>query len=279
MEYVEYPVPTALQRHVQCVWTLRDDAPGAAVQTVYADGRCELVAHFAGTMRLHRSDGRSEAQAAQLFAGQQRGPIRLQARGAVHCLGVRLAPAASALIAGTRLAAFRDEIPDLHRVDAAFAADFPRAAHRFALSTHNDALWRLLTARCRDYALDTAVEAAVTALDACHGDMPIAALTQASGLGLRSLQTRFLTCVGMTAKEYARVRRLHAVLQTLDSDAAPLAQIAASHGFADQAHATRDILRLTGSTPARLMRALRSHRDGDDTLHLAAAFVRGHAMG
>jgi len=47
--------------------------------------------------------------------------------------------------------------------------------------------------------------------------------------------------------------------------------------FADQAHATRELRRVTGHTPARLRAALRQDRDGDATVRLAAAFVRGYA--
>lgn len=264
---------------MQCVWVLCDAVPDPDVQTIYADGRCELIAHFAEPMRLHRLDGRSEIQAAQLFAGQQRGPIRLQARGALHCLGVRLTPAASALIAGTRTAGFRDEIPDLRSVDASFATRFADAAHDFAVSGDEQGLWQLLTEHGHSYALDEAIERIVMELDACQGTARIAMLGQAMQLGLRSLQTRFLACVGMTAKEYARVRRLHALLHSFDHDDAPIAQLAAEHGFTDQAHATRDLGRLTGSTPARLIRALRSQRNGEETLRMAAAFVRGRMIG
>jgi len=46
-------------------------------------------------------------------------------------------------------------------------------------------------------------------------------------------------------------------------------------GFADQAHATRALQAFAGLTPARLRRALHAERDGDATLAMAAAFVRG----
>lgn len=278
MHYAEHPVPESLRRHVECVWILRDDAPGGGVRAIYADGRCELIAHFAQPMCLYRLDGHSEVQSALLFAGQQRGPVRLQARGQVHCLGVRLAPAASALVAGAGLAACRDRIPDLRGVDAAFAAGFAEAARAFAVADRRDALWQLLLGRSSGATVDAGIEAAVAALDARQGDLRIATLAQASGLAMRSLQTKFLAAVGMTAKEYARVRRLQALLHSLGSDDAPLAQIAAARGYADQAHATHDARRLTGTTPARLLSALRGDPGGDDALRLAAAFVNGRAI-
>ncbi|MEG3789730.1 helix-turn-helix transcriptional regulator [Lysobacter sp. CCNWLW3] len=277
MDYAEQPAPPSLSRHVQCLWRLRDDAPAPQVQAIYADGRCELIAHLGAPMRLYGADGDSQLQAPLLFAAQQRGPIRLQPTGPVHCLGVRLTPAGSTLIAGARLAALRDRIPDLHELDAGFAAAFAQAAQACVAGQGADAIWRLLGQRARAHPPDPAIEHAVAQLDARDGDLRIAELARATGLGLRNLQARFLATVGMTAKEYARVRRLQALLRSLDQERAGIADAAARHGYSDQAHATHDLGRWTGTTPARLVRALRGDRDGEATLRLAAAFVRGHS--
>ena len=95
-------------------------------------------------------------------------------------------------------------------------------------------------------------------------------------MGLRTFQIRFLECVGLRPKEFARILRLQATLRGLDRGEESLAQLALGSGFSDQAHATRELHHLTGVTPARLRRALRGDRDADQTIQLAAAFVRGH---
>ncbi|NUO75272.1 MAG: helix-turn-helix transcriptional regulator [Lysobacter sp.] len=278
MDYREQPAPPSLSRHVQCLWQLRDDDPAPQVQAIYADGRCELIAHTGAPMRLHGADGGSQLQAPLLFAAQQRGPIRLQPTGPVHCLGLRLTPAGSGLIAGARLASLRDRIPDLHELDPAFAAAFAQAARICLADRGVDELWRLLAQRAANHQPDDAIERAVALLDRADGDLRIADLADAVGLGLRNLQTRFLAAVGMTAKEYARVRRLQALLRSLDDERTDIADAAARHGYSDQAHATHDLSRWTGTTPARLVRALRGDREGADALRLAAAFVRGRTQ-
>lgn len=277
MDYQEQPAPPSLSRHVQCLWSLRDDDPAPQVQAIYADGRCELIAHTGAPMRLHDANGDSRLQAPLLFAAQQRGPIRLQPTGPVHCLGLRLTPAGSGLIAGTRLAALRDRIPDLHELDTEFAVAFAQASATYLADQGADALWELLASRASAHELDPTIERAVALLDRDDGDLRIAELADAVGLGLRNLQTRFLAAVGMTAKEYARVRRLQALLRSLDDERADIADAAARHGYADQAHATHDLSSWTGTTPARLVRALRGDREGADALRLAAAFVRGRS--
>jgi methylphosphotriester-DNA--protein-cysteine methyltransferase len=276
MNYVEHPVPQDLQRHLQCLWVLEDAQPGPDIQVVYPDGRCELVAELGVPMRFHGVDGAIRSDHALVFAGQQRGPIRLQAVGPVHCIGLRLGAAASALVAGTQLPHLRDRAPDLHTFDGEFAAAFAAAARECATSDSAQSLWALMRSRCAGFAIDPAVEQAAAMVDAHHGDLRVADLARTLGLGIRNLQQRFLAQVGVTCKEYARIRRLHALVQTLDAGGIALADAAAMHGYTDQAHATHELGRLTGATPAALARALREDRAGEATVRLAAAFVRGH---
>ena len=277
MDYTEHPAPDALGRHVQCLWVLHDPAPGNEIQTIYPDGRCELLAEFGVPLRFHGADGDIRTDQPFCFAGQQLGPIRLQATGAVHCIGLRLMPACSALIAGARLGECRDHAPDLHTLDAAFAEDFRHAAQASADDGSPEPLWQLLRARCSGFSPDPLVERAVEALDAHKGDLRISVLAKQLDTGIRTLQTRFLDAVGLTPKEYARIRRLQALLHTLDAERDSIADAAARHGYSDQAHATRDLAHWTGTTPVKLVRALRGDPDSADALRLAAAFVRGYA--
>ena len=278
MDYVEHAAPADLRRHVQCLWILRDDTPREAIQVIYPDGRCELLAELGVPLRFHGPDGEIRVDQTLAFAGQQLGPIRLQATGAVHCIGVWLSAASGSLIAGWQLPGLRDRAPDLHTLDAAFAGDFHAAAQASADTDSPEPLWDLMRLHCARFAPDVLVERAVELLDDADGDLRIAALAKQLGTGLRTLQTRFLAAVGMTPKEYARVRRLQALLHTLDTERSAIADAAARHGFNDQAHATHDLLRWTGTTPARLVRALRADPDGGDALRLAAAFVRGRHL-
>ncbi len=279
MDYTEHPAPPDLRRHVRCLWQLRDEAPDEAVQVIYPDGCCELLAELGTPMHFQGLDGQVRSDQPFCFAAQQRGPIRLLATGPVHCIGIRLQPAASALVAGAQLPSLRDHAPDLHTLHATFAAEFAAAAHAFTEEGVPDRLWALLRTRCRDFALDPRVERAVTLLDAAEGDIRIGELARQLGASLRTLQPCFLAAVGMTPKEYARVRRLQALLQTLDTADADIATAAARHGYTDQAHATHDLVRWTGVTPGRLLQALRGDRDSEQAVRLATAFVRGTSNG
>lgn len=276
MDYREFDVPPSLRRHVACVWRLRDDAPDTRTQTIYPDGCCELIVHRGPPMRAFDADRGWHTQAAVLFAAQQRGAVRLAAQDSVWCVGVRLQPAASALIAGASLAGLRDRIVDLGELDAEFAQAFSVAATRFDDDPHVAALWTLLATQAEAFPIDARIETAVDALRSVGGRDRVQPLAAIAGMGQRSFQMRFLDSVGLGAKEFARVLRLQATLHLLDAGNASLAQVAFDGGFADQAHAARELGHFTGSTPSHLLAALRDERDGDDTIRLALAFVRGH---
>ena len=276
MDYREVQAPASLGRHVHCVWRLRDVPRPREVQTIYPDGHCELIVHLEPPPRLRELGLGWRRQSGTLFAAQHRAPIRLAWDGPIDCMGVRLRPAASAAIVA-HPARLRDRIVDLAGIDPDFARSLRATVERHGVQPAGESLWSLLEARLLRYAVDEQIEAAVAQLESEEGRERIEANAARAGMSLRSFQTRFLACVGLGAKEFARMLRLQATIRALDSGGDPLSQVAVAAGFADQAHATRELTRLTGETPARLRAALRASRDGDDTLRLAAAFVRGRA--
>ncbi|MEM9300595.1 MAG: AraC family transcriptional regulator [Pseudomonadota bacterium] len=277
MNYVEFEPPGDLKNHVLCLWRLRDGAPEHNAQTVYPDGRCELMVHLGTPMARHRPETGWVPQAPVLFAGQLTRAIRLAARGPLDCVGVRIRPEASAGMAGTAVAALRDHVVDLAGVDAAFAGALARGAATLASGDDPEALHEILRDRCTRSPVDPAIVVAVEQIDATLGQVTVSDLAAATGLAARTLQTRFLAAVGLPAKTYARIVRLQATIDALDRGEAPIAAVAVDRGFADQAHATREITQVTGLPPARLRTALREARSDEGTVRMAAAFVRGSA--
>ncbi|MBB5205602.1 AraC-like DNA-binding protein [Inhella inkyongensis] len=263
MNYREWSPPSALSPWVACLWTLQapaDESPRA----LYPDGRCELIWHRAAPPQIQGADGQWQTQGRLLFAGQGRQALRLWAREPMDCIGLRLQPAASAALGdygAERLQAARDQVLNLPDTASGWQA----------ILAQQD--WTRLREQLQP--LDAAIVQACELLDGQDGVGPVAGLAQQLGLSLRSLQLRFARAVGLSPKEYARIRRLQATLRLLDESAHSLADTAHQAGYADQAHAHRDLRDFTGLTPARLRRALQAAREGDQTLALAAAFVRG----
>lgn len=276
MRYVEYPVPASLRRQLECVWRLHQPDATGDPQTIYPDGRCELIVHRATPMSMFELNRGWHRQRRTLFAAQLTSAIRLAADGPVDCIGIRLRPAASGCIVRRPLAELNDRVVDLAGMDAPFARRLKSAVGAFAGGAKPAALWRLLSDRLAAHPVDRRIEAAVARLEADQGRTRIGDLAAATGMSPRGFQMRFRQTVGIAPKRFARIVRLQAALRELDAGADSLAILAAEAGYSDQAHATRELGRLTGLTPARLRSALCQDRQCEQTIRLAAAFVRGH---
>lgn len=80
----------------------------------------------------------------------------------------------------------------------------------------------------------------------------VEALRARAGMHLRELQRWFRDAVGISPKWMIQRYRLHDALTALDGGGPrSLAQVAASLGYADQAHFTRDFKALVGVAPSR----------------------------
>jgi AraC-like DNA-binding protein len=84
---------------------------------------------------------------------------------------------------------------------------------------------------------------------------PVAEMARRAGLSARQLHRRCLPLFGYGPRRLARVLRLGRALETARKGT-PLAQVAASCGYADQAHLSREVRALAGTTPAGLLREL-----------------------
>jgi AraC-like DNA-binding protein len=88
-------------------------------------------------------------------------------------------------------------------------------------------------------------------------------LAHASGLGLRSLQRLVREQLGLTPKWLIRRYRMQEAAAALAGPDAPgLADLAASLGFSDQAHLTREFRAVIGETPRRYALAAGAARAG-----------------
>ncbi|MBC8026284.1 MAG: helix-turn-helix domain-containing protein, partial [Steroidobacteraceae bacterium] len=250
---------------------LVDDRP-QGVQTIYPDGRCELIAQLGGQSRLWDAVDGWHLQSQTLFAAQRVTAVRFAPVGRLDDIGVRLQPAASNLITG-KLASMRDRVVDLAGLDRGVSRSLDAAARKFVAGKPQP-LWRLLSRLCDAHRMDARIECAVARVIQSDGQARIDTIARAADLGVRALQMRFLAAVGLSPKEFARLLRLQATLRALDGNST-LADVATEKGFADQAHATREVKRLTGFSLARLRGELRRDRDGDVAIRIAAAFVRG----
>lgn len=80
-----------------------------------------------------------------------------------------------------------------------------------------------------------------------------------AGLHPGSLGRGFASIFGITAASYRLAQRVQRAIRLLAGSSARLSEIAVDCGFSDQAHMTRSVRAVTGSSPAMLKRHLNRH--------------------
>jgi AraC-like DNA-binding protein len=88
---------------------------------------------------------------------------------------------------------------------------------------------------------------------------PIAVMAERLRISPRQLHRRCLPAFGYGPRHLSRIVRFQRALEEVRCGV-PLAQVAAAGGYADQAHLSREVRALAGTTPRRLLGT--SYRDG-----------------
>ncbi|MEW2329066.1 helix-turn-helix transcriptional regulator [Micromonospora chersina] len=166
--------------------------------------------------------------------------------------GLRLPPGTGPAVFGVAADELRDQrvpLADLWGRAAAELADHVAAADargwRVAALLEEVARGRLRAAGGPD-PLGARVAARLAA------GATVAATAAEVGLGARALHRRSQLLFGYGPKTLARILRMRRALD-LAHGGAPLAEVAALAGYADQAHLTREVKELAGVPPTRLL--------------------------
>jgi len=193
-----------------------------------------------------------------LLAGQMTRPVVAVPTGNVDLIGVRFKTGR----AGAALRIPMHELQD-HLIAASdVIAGCDRIVDDLRQIDEADRLDRLgLELAARLAATDAAsdVDQALAMIDEARGCIAIETIARRIGISRRHLERRFRDRVGLGAKHVARITRIHAALDLLQSQPhLSGAEIAAMCGYSDQAHLIRECQELAGQTPQRLKTTERS---------------------
>ena len=112
-------------------------------------------------------------------------------------------------------------------------------------------------------ALDEKVVAGVKAIVAAKGEIKIGGLAEQLGLSERQFQRRFQKAVGLTPKQFARIRRFRVSMSNvLEEEPKAWGWVAAERGYADQPHLVREFSQLVGEPPTSFAKRIRSIEHG-----------------
>jgi AraC-like DNA-binding protein len=239
MRYEDLAPPSGLEPWLADLWSFEvaETVPVGFPHRVVPDGAISIVGGRGGLVLV---GPRTEALLVPIAAGERYRGVRFRADAAGNLLG--LVPAR---LRGRVLPLTGEAHPWAPRLGRDLAAATNAAEAGRAVT---DALGPLAaTAR----PIDEAVRGALPGLEAPGAR--VGAVAEAAGLGPRQFHRRFVRAVGLSPKEFMRVRRLRLAMgRLLDAEPAHWARVAAELGYADQAHLVRDAARLAGLPPGGL---------------------------
>lgn len=246
MIYRQHQPCAALKHVIDAYWINRPDLPDAEpFDRVLPDGCIDLI------FRGGPDDGRLFSSA--LIAR----PAFFAATRRSWFVGVRFRPAMARAALDIDPVDCRDRDIPASQIDRAFA---PLEAALQDCASPDGALALLRRtvdarlAKREGDAVPARVREAV-ALLARGGE--VHQVARALGITERSLHRDLMRWSGLAPKSLARILRMQRALGAIRAGTEPLALIALRTGYADQAHMTRDLKALTGSTPAAFAAANR----------------------
>ncbi len=224
--YRELAPPPDLAGLLACVWLSRSSGAGA----ILPDG-CSDIVWTGDALRV---------------AGPATRPAAVTVPRGTAVFGVRFRIGA----AGPALGMPADELLD---ADVALEDVWPEHAARLAEGAALRGLAGLVDAlRARVAAVSPDPLTRAAAVGLARPGARVAELGTQLGISERQLRRRFDEAVGYGPKTLARVLRFQRFL-ALAGAGDGLAGLALDAGYADQAHLTRECVRLSGDTPVRLL--------------------------
>ncbi len=189
-----------------------------------------------------------------IVAGTDRTARRSPIAAGERILGLRLRPG----VAGAVLGMPASEVLDLHtRLEDLFGGWAGELSERLGESKGDEEAFELIEttvgARIEDGGPDPLVLAATRRLG--FPGSRVDQLAESLGISERQLRRRFHDAVGYGPKTLDRVLRFRRLVEqtgAVSAGESDLARVAADLGYADQAHMTRDCVRLSGLTPTEL---------------------------
>jgi len=218
--YAEWAPEPALAGRIACLWRHVSEDEGRRL--VVPDGCVDLIWGPAGPF----------------VAGPDTGPTHTSVRPGDTFIGIRFRPGAVGDFFGVPLPELRDQRVPCDALDALPTLEGPASLRPATL------------ARLRaTSAPDRAASAIATALRAGRGVREVA---RDLGFSERQLRRRTVAGFGYAPKTLQRVVRFQRALR-LARSGRPFAQVAVEAGYADQAHLSHDVKRLSGVTLSGLL--------------------------
>ena len=237
---------------------ISESAPGEVVRRQPAGTLLPLVLSWGRPLDIvSLSAGQGAGTYRSFVAGFMPGHVTTRFEEGQECVQVYLTPLGVQRILGVpghelarRVVSVDEVVPGLGDGLADRLGSAPSWRERFGLVA--DALLELAS-HGREH--DDVVAWMWGQVEASGGRVRVSDLVDRSGWSHRHVTTRFSEQIGITPKAAVGVVRF--VNACADLGRLPLAEVATRHGYADQSHLTREVVRYAGEPPTALLAAQR----------------------
>ncbi len=247
--YAERRPEAALLPWIRNFWMFEVGPSAPPVHHVPPDGCTSLVMHLNG------------APSAELMvSGPWLAPLAVPVAIGDRYGGARFQPGAAPLLLGVPSTSLRDRV----RPAAPLLGFRARAIEEALFGVRDiDALADRLTPALEELVRGRAepgppVSSAAQRLLDSGGQYPLATLASELGVSERTMRRKFAAEVGVSPKQFARIRRLFEAAWQVVGGNESWSRVAHGVGYADQPHLNRDVTDLTGLTPGALRSRIRS---------------------
>jgi AraC-like DNA-binding protein len=199
-----------------------------------------------------------------VVGGLQASPALISHDGYQEGVAVELTPLGSRALLGMPARELWNTSAELEDVVGAAGAElWERLQHAEAWPDRFRACDDVLGRLVGDDPMEPALRRSWQLLVASVGTVPVTELAGTIGWTRQHFARKFAGEFGLSPKLAARVVRFERARRMLETPFLSIAQVAASCGYYDQAHLTRDFVELAGCPPARLLaQDLPSFQDG-----------------
>jgi AraC-like DNA-binding protein len=231
-----------LATHVECLRVGRGVFPREVTERVLPDGAVHLFFDV------------GDAYAATV-TGVTSAPTVVRLSGVLEQVGVQLRTGAIATLLGVPAHELSGRATPLEAIWGRHACELLEQLAEMPPSQRVAHLRAVLLDRLRasDAAPERRVLAAVRCIRAAHGDVSVRSLAAQLDVGERRLEQLFQREVGVSAKTFCRIARLHHTIDyLLEHRGESWPEVANACGFYDQAHLIREFRAITDTTPGAL---------------------------
>jgi len=258
---VEFNIKNELVPFVNCIWT--GESASAKSHTnipLYADG-------YPGIMFQQATNGfyllPKKKKLSQLFLyGQTLEPISLDVEGTYQFIVLQLYPFASKYLLGVDPKELNDDCFDLLEINT---IDVDSYKHKLLKSDNSkdqvEIILDLTTQLVKSNRIpeNDRIQRAISKILKHRGQVKVKELTEQLFITERTLERDFMSQVGLTPKQFAKIIQFQCSLNQLTQKKInKLTEVGLDSGFADQSHFIRAFKKYTGQTPSYYLRQLSS---------------------